>query len=109
MTPLSGRARGGMEIVFIDSEPPDAGGGGIRTYLRLALEICRAAGMAAKVYSHNPQAYPGERVFPIGRKPLPAPLRGLAYRLCYQENIFWEHACWLGAELAAGDAPGMVY
>jgi len=109
MTSSRKESSGRLEIVFIDSEPPDVGGGGIRTYMRLALQACRDAGVAAMVYSHNPLAYPGERSLPIGRKPLPAPLRGLAYRICYRENIHWEHARWLGAELAAGDAPCRVY
>ncbi|MDB5106950.1 MAG: family 2 glycosyl transferase [Fibrobacteres bacterium] len=99
-----------MEVVFIDSEPPDAAGGGIRTYLRLALEACREAGLAARIYSHNPGAYPHERASPIGRRPcLRRPLRGLAYRMGYQENVLWEHARWLDSELQAGDGPGRVY
>ena len=99
-----------MEIVFIDSEPPDASGGGIRTYLRMAMGICRAAGHPAKVYTHTPSAYPGETAHAIGRKPwLRRPLRGLAYRLFPAENVLWEHARWLEAELSAQDAPERVY
>lgn len=99
-----------MEIVFIDPEPPDTAGGGIRTYARLAMAACREAGASARVYTHNPAAYPGERAAPIGRLPwLPRPLRGLAYRLGYGQNALWEHARWLERELAAADAPGRVY
>jgi glycosyltransferase involved in cell wall biosynthesis len=105
-----------MEVVFIDPEPPDAAGGGIRTYIRLALRVCREAGHAAKVYTHNPAAYSGgsgqagECAIPIGRRAwLRRPFRGLAYRLGYGENVLWEHACWLNAELEASDAPGRVY
>lgn len=99
-----------MEIVFVDSEPPDASGGGIRTYLRLAMGICRAAGHRARVYTHNPSAYPGEEARAIGRMPwLRRPLRGLAYRRCSAENVLWEHARWLEAELAAQDSPERVY
>ncbi|MEO7426824.1 MAG: glycosyltransferase family 4 protein [Fibrobacteria bacterium] len=99
-----------MEIVFIDPEPPSAAGGGIRTYLTLALTLCREAGMEARVYTHNPDAYPPGAGFPIGRKAwLRPPIRGLAYRLLYQENVLWEHACWLNAELQAGDRPDRVY
>jgi glycosyltransferase involved in cell wall biosynthesis len=111
-----------MEVVFIDPEPPDAAGGGIRTYIRLAMRTCREAGHSARVYTHNPRAYPGEAgeggqaggtgatVIPIGRRPwLRRPFRGLAYRLGYAANVLWEHANWLDAELAAGDGPGRVY
>jgi hypothetical protein len=85
-----------MEVVLIDPEPPGASGGGIRTYLRLALDLCREAGLAARIYTHNPRAYAGTAgtagpggpsgsgvsVLPIGRAPWPPrPLRGLAYRL----------------------------
>lgn len=99
-----------MEIVFIDSEPPDAAGGGIRTYIRLAMEACRGSGHAARVYTHNPDAFPGEAAFPIGRSPwLRRPIRGLAYRLAYAENALWEHAWWLNLKLASEDAPGRVY
>jgi glycosyltransferase involved in cell wall biosynthesis len=99
-----------MEVVFIDPEPPDASGGGIRTYIRLAMGICRDAGHAARVYSHNPGAYAGETAFPIGRRPwLRRPFRGPAYKLAYQENVSWEHARWLDAELAAGDRADRVY
>ncbi|HKP96789.1 MAG TPA: glycosyltransferase family 4 protein [Fibrobacteria bacterium] len=99
-----------MEVVFVDPEPPDAAGGGIRTYLRLAMRLCREAGHAARVYTHNPSEYAGESAYPIGRKPwLRKPFRGLAYRLLYQENVLWEHAYWLNAELEAGDAPDRVY
>lgn len=99
-----------MEIVFIDPEPPDGAGGGIRTYLRLAMETCRESGIAARVYTHNPDAYPGEAALPIGRRPwLRRPLRGLAYRSAYAENVLWEHAWWLNLKLASEDAPGRVY
>ncbi|MDB5047667.1 MAG: family 2 glycosyl transferase [Fibrobacteres bacterium] len=99
-----------MEVVFIDPEPPDAAGGGIRTYIRLALGICREAGHSSRVYTHNALAYPGETAFPIGRKPwLRRPIRGLAYRLGYAQNVLWEHACWLNAELQSGDSPDRVY
>jgi glycosyltransferase involved in cell wall biosynthesis len=99
-----------MEVVFIDPEPPDAAGGGIRTYIRLALKICREAGHASRVYTHNTPAYPGEAAFPIGRKPwLRRPIRGLAYRLGYAQNVLWEHAYWLNAELEAEDSPDRVY
>lgn len=98
-----------LEVVYIDSEPPDAVGGGIRTYLRLALKACREAGVAARIYTHNPAAYPGEDCSPIGRKPTRAPWRGLAYRMWYRENVLWEHARWLNAELSAGDTPGRIY
>jgi glycosyltransferase involved in cell wall biosynthesis len=99
-----------LEVVFIDPEPPDASGGGIRTYILLAMGICRNAGHAARVYTHNPGAYAGESAFPIGREPwLRRPLRGLAYKLAYQENVLWEHARWLEAELAAGDRADRVY
>lgn len=99
-----------MEVVFIDSEPGGPSGGGIRTYLRLALEVCRGAGIATRVYSHAPEAYPGHDAFPIGRRPwLPRPWRGLAYRILYHDNVLWEHARWLRDELEAKDAPGTVY
>jgi glycosyltransferase involved in cell wall biosynthesis len=99
-----------MEVVFIDPEPPDAAGGGIRTYIRLAMEICRGSGDTARVYTHNPDAFPGEAAFPIGRRPwLRRPIRGLAYRLAYGENALWEHAYWLNRMLAAEDTPGRVY
>lgn len=99
-----------MEIVFVDPEPPDRAGGGIRSYLRLALDACRLQGIAAKVYTHNPEAYPGENASPIGRKAwLRWPWRGLAYRLGYSQNVLWEQAYWLGAELEACDAPAKVY
>lgn len=102
-----------MEVVFIDSEPPDAaggGGGGIRTYIRLAMGICRESGAAARVYTHAPHAFPGEAAFPIGRSPwLRRPIRGLAYRLAYAENVLWEHAWWLNLKLASEDVPGRVY
>ncbi len=99
-----------MEVVFIDPEPPDITGGGIRTYLRLALKACRERDCEARVYTHNPQAYPGERVAPIGRKPwLKSPWRGLAYRFLYSENVLWEHANWLSAELEACHATGKIY
>jgi glycosyltransferase involved in cell wall biosynthesis len=99
-----------MEVVFIDSEPPGAAGGGIRTYVRLALDLCRGSGVPARVYTHTPAAYPGAAALPIGRKAwLRAPFRGLAYRLLHAENALWEHAYWLERELAATDAPGRVY
>jgi glycosyltransferase involved in cell wall biosynthesis len=99
-----------MEVVFIDSEPQDAAGGGIRTYIRLAMRACREAGHSARVYTHNPGAYPGETVTPIGRRPwLRRPFRGAAYRILYHENVLWEHAYWLNAELEAGDFPERVY
>ncbi|MDQ2999783.1 MAG: glycosyltransferase family 4 protein [Fibrobacterota bacterium] len=99
-----------MEVIFIDSEPQDAAGGGIRTYIRLAMRTCREAGHSARVYTHNPNAYPGENVTPIGRRPwLRRPVCGVAYRLLYHENVLWEHAYWLNSELEAGDAPGRVY
>src|SRR4051812_30966409 len=99
-----------MEVVFVDPEPPGPAGGGIRAYLRLALEACRAQSVAAKVYTHNPDAYPGENAAPIGRKPwLRRPWRGLAYRLSHSENVLWEHAYWLAAELEACDAPAKIY
>ena len=99
-----------MQLVFIDPEPPDAAGGGIRTYIRLALDLCRKQGMTGKVYTHNPSAYSGETALPIGRRAwLRSPFRGLAYRLFYGENVMWEHAYWLERELAAADAPDRVY
>jgi glycosyltransferase involved in cell wall biosynthesis len=99
-----------VEIVFIDPEPPDSAGGGIRTYIRLAMQTCRGAGHTARVYTHNPAAYPGETADPIGRLPwLRRPLRGLAYRLGYAANVLWEHAHWLQAELTAQDHAGRVY
>ena len=99
-----------MELVFIDPEPPDAAGGGIRTYIRLAMEICRKSGNTARVYTHNPGAFPGEAAFPIGRRALlRRPIRGLAYRLAYAENVLWEHAWWLNLKLASEDSPGRVY
>lgn len=99
-----------MEMIFIDPEPPDAAGGGIRTYIRLAMRICRESGWSARVYTHSPAAYPGEDARPIGRKPwLRRPFRGLAYRFMYQENVLWEHSNWLNAEFASGDAPDRVY
>lgn len=98
-----------MELVFVDPEPPDAAGGGIRTYIRLSMAICRKAGIPARVYTHNPSAFPGETAFAIGRRPcLRSPFRGLAYRLFYAENTLWEHAYWLERELAETDAPGRV-
>jgi glycosyltransferase involved in cell wall biosynthesis len=98
-----------MEVVFIDPESPGPGGG-IRTYLRLALALCRSAGVPARIYTHSPAAYPRENAIPIGRsRCLPGPLRGLAYRLGYAENVLWEQARWLERELEAGDAPGRVY
>ena len=99
-----------MEVVYIDSEPPGPAGGGIRTYLRLALGICRDAGVPAVVYTHTPDAYPGHEARPIGRKPwLSRPWRSLAYRLDYGENVLWEHARWLRDELEAAHVPGRVY
>jgi glycosyltransferase involved in cell wall biosynthesis len=99
-----------MEVVFIDPEPPGPAGGGIRTYARLGLALCREQGVPARVYTHSPAAYPGESAFPIGRSPcLPRPLRGLAYRLGYAENVLWEQARWLERELSSADAPGRVY
>ncbi|MBW8888647.1 MAG: glycosyltransferase family 4 protein [Fibrobacteres bacterium] len=99
-----------MEVAFIDPEPPGPAGGGIRTYARLALALCRDAGVPARIYTHSPAAYPGENAFPIGRYPcLPRPLRGLAYRLGYAENVLWEQARWLERELSATDVPGRVY
>jgi glycosyltransferase involved in cell wall biosynthesis len=111
-----------MEVVFIDPEPPGASGGGIRTYLRLALGLCRDAGVPARIYTHNPAAYPaataasgatraaGATALPIGRRPWPPrPLRGLAYRLGYSEVVLWEQALWLERELAARDTPHCVY
>ncbi len=99
-----------MEVVFIDPEPPDAAGGGIRTYLILAIGICLEAGHGARVYTHNPQAYPHGSAFPIGRKPwLRRPFRGLAYRWLYRENVLWEQAYWLSGELRSGDRPDRVY
>lgn len=99
-----------MEVVLIDPEPPGPAGGGIRTYLRLALALCRDTGVPARIYTHTPAAYPGENALPIGRSPcLPRPLRGLAYRLGYAENVLWEQARWLERELSASDAPGRVY
>lgn len=98
-----------MELVFVDPEPPDAAGGGIRTHIRLSMGICRAEAIPARVYTHNPGAYPGEDAHPIGRRPwLRSPFRGLAYRLAYAENVAWEHAYWLERELAATDVPGRV-
>lgn len=99
-----------MEVVFIDSEPPGPAGGGIRTYIRLALGICAGAGVATRVYTHSPEAYPGARAFAIGRKPwLSFPWRPLLYRLAYHDNVLWEHSRWLRDELEEKDAPGMVY
>jgi glycosyltransferase involved in cell wall biosynthesis len=99
-----------MEVVFVDPEPPDPGGGGIRTYLRLALSACRENGCAARIYTHNPLAYPGENSVPIGRKPwLRGPWRGAAYRWLYTENVLWEQSHWLASELAACDSPDTVY
>jgi glycosyltransferase involved in cell wall biosynthesis len=99
-----------VEVVFIDPEPPDAAGGGIRTYIRLAMEACRESGNTARVYTHNPDAFPGEAAFPIGRRPwLRRPLLGLAYRLAYAQNVLWEHAWWLNLRLESEDAPGRVY
>lgn len=111
-----------MEVVFIDPEPPGAAGGGIRTYLRLALGLCRESGIPARIYTHNPLAYAGAAgpdgqrapggapALPIGRLPWPPrPFRGLAYRLAYPEAVLWEQARWLGRELAARDKPGCVY
>lgn len=98
------------EIVFVDSEPPGPGGGGIRAYLRLALAVCREAGVEARVYTHAPEAFPGDRALPIGRRPwLPRPWRGLMYRLSYHDNALWEHARWLCDELEREHAPGRVY
>jgi len=99
-----------MEVVFIDPEPPGPAGGGIRTYTRLALALCRDVGVPTRIYTHTPAAYPGENAFPIGRSPcLPRPLLGLAYRLGYAENVLWEQARWLERELSSADVPGRVY
>jgi glycosyltransferase involved in cell wall biosynthesis len=99
-----------MQVVFIDPEPPSPTGGGIRTYLSLALDLCRRSDIPARIYTHNPGAYPGADAAPIGRRPwLPFPLRGLAYRASHSDNVLWEHAAWLGLELAASHAPGRVY
>jgi glycosyltransferase involved in cell wall biosynthesis len=120
-----------MEVVFIDPEPPGASGGGIRTYLRLALGLCREAGIPTRIYTHNTAAYAGSggiavsagaagaigptggsgsAVIPIGRAPWPPrPFRRLAYRLGYPETVLWEQALWLGRELAARDTPHCVY
>lgn len=101
---------GVLELVYIDPEPPGPAGGGIRAYLRLALKACRAQGIAARVFSHSPESFPGEAARPIGRKPwLGWPLRPLAYRLIYHENVLWEQARWLAAELAKEDHPDRVY
>ena len=98
-----------MELVFVDPEPPDAAGGGIRTHIRLSMEICRGSGIPARVYTHNPSAFPEGTAFPIGRRPwLRSPFRGLAYRFLYAENTLWEHAYWLERELAMTDVPGRV-
>jgi len=94
-----------MEVVFIDPEPPGPAGGGIRTYVKLAMEVCREAGISARAYTHNPAAYAGETALPIGRTPWPPrPLRGLAYRLGYPGVVLWEQARWLERELAASVA-----
>jgi glycosyltransferase involved in cell wall biosynthesis len=99
-----------MEAVYIDSEPPGPSGGGIRTYLRLAMDACREAGVEARVYTHTPEAFPGRRALPIGRKPwLKWPWRPMAYRLLYHDNVLWEHARWLADELEREDAPDRVY
>lgn len=99
-----------MEVVFIDSEPAGPAGGGIRTYLRLAMDICRDAGVSTRVYTHAPEAFPGRTAAPIGRRDwLPRPWRGLAYKLAYHDNVLWEHARWLRDELEAKDVPGTVY
>lgn len=99
-----------MELVYVDPEPPGSAGGGIRTYLRLALGLCRDAGVPARVYTHTPEAYPGHAAFPIGRKPwLAWPWRGLLYRLAYHDNVLWEHARWLRDELEREDAPDRIH
>lgn len=101
-----------MEVVFIDSEPPGPFGGGIRTYIRHALDICAGAGAETRVYTHSPEAYAGTGavVLAIGRKPwLASPWRPLLYRLAYHDNALWEHSRWLRDELEAKDAPGTVY
>lgn len=103
-----------MEVVFIDPEPPGAAGGGIRTYLRLALGLCREAGVPARIYTHNPAAYATPAgtaiVLTIGRRPWPPrPFRGLAYRLGYHEAVLWEQSLWLERELAARDTRQSVY
>jgi glycosyltransferase involved in cell wall biosynthesis len=98
-----------MDVTYIDPEPPGPGGG-IRTYLRLALKACRDRGVAARVYTHNASAYPGEAALAIGRESwLGFPWRPLAYRLGYVENVFFEHAKWLSGELEREDRPDRVY
>lgn len=103
-----------MDMTFIDPEPPDATGGGIRTYLRLVARACRAQGWPVRVYTHNPGAYAaavaaGAEALAIGRRPLPRPWRSLLYRLAYGENLAFEHALWLRDELEKGDGPGRLY
>jgi glycosyltransferase involved in cell wall biosynthesis len=102
-----------MEMVYVDSEPPGPAGGGIRTYLRLAVAACREAGVPVRLYTHTPEAFAsleGCRALAIGRKPwLSFPWRSLVYRVAYHDNILWEHARWLEEELDRTHAPGTAY
>ncbi len=99
-----------MDVTYIDSEPPHPIGGGIRTYFRLAMAACREHGVTTRIYTHSPEAYPGETTIPIGREPwLPYPWRGMAYRWAAGENALWEHSRWLEKELSRTDRPGRVY
>jgi glycosyltransferase involved in cell wall biosynthesis len=99
-----------MEIIFVDPEPPDLAGGGIRTYLRLALKACHDYGIATQVYTHNPQAYPDSTVRSIGRTTcLPRPWRWLAYHFQYSQNVLWEQSKWLANELESLDTPDKIY
>ncbi len=99
-----------MEVVFIDPEPPDMAGGGIRSYLRLAMATCREQGINARLYTHNPNAFPGEKSTSIGRKSwLPRPIRGLAYRFQYSETVLWEYAYWIAIQIKAIDSSDKVY
>ncbi len=105
-----------MEIVFIDPEPPDIIGGGIRTYLKLAIKICLEKKYKVRIYSNNPKVYEvflgfeSIQVIRIERTLfLKNPLKTLAYRYFSQENALWEQSKWLALEIEKRDQDQCIY